>query len=169
MQFQQMINNINILDILNSENSLLEALTGAKFSEGAINYINSKINYLLKELGPYELIGEDLDYSSIVFENLLRSQYNRLMTRSYFIKLITSPVFNNIETVDAVNSTAINSTGYSGFNIENQEGQYAKSSGDSTVYGNNRLQAIEYLRTYVDNWIDEFKALIRFNLCRVIY
>lgn len=159
---------INLDDIFTEAFNLIKLL-GNNINENIIDYIKKLFKYKIRELYPYDLLGEDLDYSSYIFENIIYSEINTLITNAYFIKLITSENFSSLDSLDQVQSTADNSVGYSGYSIENQDGQYMTNNSKTLSSGTNRLQALEYLRTYTLNWIDNIFNQIKNKLCRLIY
>lgn len=166
---EQMIANNKIKTFLNNANDQLNLIINNKLDTNSIEFINYKLNALLEPYLTVSVIEEDPIVFDRYLKNIIVSEFEKIINDVNFMQLINSTVFKDIENLDSVNTTNESKVGYTGYDVANQDGNYATSKNTGKVSGGNRLQVLEYIRTVSVNLCVSISNKIVFNTLRLIY
>lgn len=131
------------------------------------NYINYKLEKYLLPFLNYEVIYQDA-YCSDNIAYLTSRYAMELWKLINYHYLLLDKSFTDFEKIGNIISEIEQSTGYGGFSINNQDGDFQKSK-SSSKNNANRLQYITLLNMRMDDVISEFVNEIITRVCRLIY
>lgn len=146
------------------------------FDTGYSNFINKYIDFLekrlslsLKSIGNFESLF-DLQTSQDMILKLLNEKFQEFINKSVNSKLMMDSSWEDFANLGLSSQESQSNIGYSGYDVNNQEGNFSKSNTSGSAKGGaQRIQYIMFLNDTTNNFIDIFIKDVVKLICRIIY
>lgn len=170
MELRTLINNISIQDIFNRQLNRMTSLfaNNDKFDR---SYYSNIVNYLVEDLNQYlatyqdlDLRSESLDFNVALLTSILRNNFfNWVLTyKNQFESMI-----KNLGTSQEIKS--VHSDGYTGFSVDNQDGDFSKRKGDTSMDTASNMTILAFLQEFEGNLFEKIWKEIANKMLVVIY
>lgn len=169
IQLNQVITQTKINDLLDNQITLYklfndDATTIDKFKQ----YISTKLWITISPYLNYESL-YDLDTSTKMFEMLFNNWFLEMYKTSVFESLFFNKNFYDFDNLGISGNENISTTNYAGYDVNNQDGQFLKTTNVNKNTGQNRIQYMVLLDTATKKWMNDFVNDLLFKMVKLIY
>lgn len=169
IQLNQVITQTKINDLLDNQIVLYklfndDAATIDKFKQ----YISTKLWITISPYLNYESL-YDLDTSTKMVEMLFNNWFLEMYKTSVFESLFFNKNFYDFDHLGISGNENTSTTNYAGYDVNNQDGQFLKTTNVNKNTGQNRIQYMVLLDTATKKWMNDFVNDLLFKMVKLIY